>query len=648
MYLIWWLHVRVAPLHFFCEIVMNRYSSALVVPASLNEGARMVNVVFATETPVRRYSWQGEYDEVLLCDASNVRLDRVSTGLPVLNAHNTYDIFNQLGRVVKTWFERGQVCASIQFSQREEVDKVFKDIKDGIITSVSVGYRVFKYEKQESENGAPATYRAIDWMPMEVSLVSVPADVNAGVRSMEDMANENGCIIVNSNRMEDKKTAVPAVDSRSTADVEAALKADRERLAAMLQRARSAGIDDAQVVEWHRSGMSDDAFKDALVDALVARQAQIDGSHSAAVSVGTEAIDKKRNAIQDALLHRINSGTFKLDKPNEYRGMTLVELAREMMMERGQNTRGMDKLQIADMLFKRTHSTSDFPLLMEGVIDRMLRANHPAAPEYWHLIARQTSVSDYRPKALYMVDSANGMKETAQGAELAYTTMKEGKETLQVRSYAEGIKFTRQAFINDDLGALSVVQSRFVRDWNELRGTLVWGILTDNKTMSDGKALFEADDHKNLLTGAATALSFTSMDAALKAFKTQRSATGRPLRIVPKYLAVSPELEATARRLLADSATVSIAAGTTKLEGNIYKGTLELIVEPRLTGVAWYLIADPNAYDGLYYGYLDGGESLRVNNEDDFDTDSMKYAVRGEFGAAAVDFRPLLKVKGTA
>jgi hypothetical protein len=321
--------------------------------------------------------------------------------------------------------------------------------------------------------------------------------------------------------------------------------------------------------------------------------------------------------------------------------MTLVEMGKELLQERGVNVRGLDKTAVADLVFKRAHSTSDFPLLFEGVIDKMLRADYQFAPEYWSKIARQTSLSDFRAKNLYQVESVNGMQETPEGDEIKYTTLVEGKTSIRLKSYAEGIKFTRQAFINDDLGALGIIQSRFVKDWDELRGDLVWGLITANVKMADDKTLFHAD-HKNLLSGATTALSADGLAAAMLKFRRQKGLDGkRNIRITPKYLVVPPELEVTARRLL----TAVTPANTQDV--NVFANAMEIIVEPRLTdSTAWYLIADPASVDGLYYAYMDGGEGLRVSNEDDFNTDSMKYAVRGEFGTAAIDYRALVKATG--
>jgi phage major head subunit gpT-like protein len=235
------------------------------------------------------------------------------------------------------------------------------------------------------------------------------------------------------------------------------------------------------------------------------------------------------------------------------------------------------------------------------------------------------------------------MVEVPEGDEIKYTTLIEGKSTIKAKSFAEGIKFTRQAFINDDLDALSIIPSRFVKDWDEKRGDLVWGLITANGNMPDGNALFSSD-HNNLLTGAASALSEASLASALVLFKRQTALDGkRRLRVIPKFLIVPPELEVTARKLI-----TAITASNTK-DVNVFANAFIVIVEPRLTNAtAWYLSADPNAIDTLYYAYLEGNETLRVNSEDDFNTDAMKYAVRGDFGTAAIDFRGLVKSNGKA
>ena len=66
---------------------------------------------------------------------------------------------------------------------------------DGIIRSVRVGYRVYKFEETTGKgaNALPVR-KAIDWEPFEVSMVPIPADAGAKVRS--GSADANPCEIV--------------------------------------------------------------------------------------------------------------------------------------------------------------------------------------------------------------------------------------------------------------------------------------------------------------------------------------------------------------------------------------------------------------------------------------------------------------------
>lgn len=628
----------------------KQYGRALIQPTTLDREKRTIDVVFATETPVARFGWDEDYDEVLQCAPGAVRMERINRGLPIVDTHKTYSVLSQFGRSEKVWFDetKREIWATIKFSQRPEVETLFKDIEDGIVADISVGYRVYKFEREPQAEGERPIYRAVDWMPTEISLCSVAADINSGMRSTQEGTNE--VIIINKERvnMENGKENTPQNEGKATQmpDIEQirreATAAERTRLNLILTSVRAAGLLDAFGIELYNSEKTvEDCRQEIIVKAAGQQTPPPNSAHAA--GVGVEAIDKKRAAVEGVILNRVAPTTFKLDDAaRSFRGMTLVEIARDLLTERGINTRGMDKMEIAKVVFgARAHTTSDFPLLFENVIDKMLRADYNFAPEYWNLIARQTSVNDFREKALYQVESDNGMKEIAEGGEITFTTLKEGKQSIRVKSYAEGIQFTRQAFVNDDLGAFAIIPQRFVKDWDEKRGDLVWSLITDNVKMGDSKNLYSTD-HNNLITGATSALSENGLTAAMVKAKKQTGINGkRRIRVEPKFLIVPAELEVQALKLV-----TAITASTTK-DVNVFTNKFNVIVEPRLTNAdEWYLMADPMAVDGLLYAYLDGNEALRVNTEDDFNTDSIKYAVRGEFGAAAIDHRGTVKAAG--
>jgi len=123
--------------------------SAQVAASSYNETDNTIEVVFATDTPVARSTWDGTYNEVLRIDEQAMRMERINSGAPVLNNHRTYaGVDMQLGKVERAWIEDGVAKAILRFSNREDVKPIIQDIRDGIITNVSVGYRVYKYEEK--------------------------------------------------------------------------------------------------------------------------------------------------------------------------------------------------------------------------------------------------------------------------------------------------------------------------------------------------------------------------------------------------------------------------------------------------------------------------------------------------------------------
>jgi len=153
---------------------------------TLNEESRTVEVIFGTDTPVRMYTWDGPINEVLSFDASHVRMERLNNGAPLLDNHARFGSVteNVLGVVEKAWSDGKRGYATVRFAKSEKADDAMGKVKDGILRNLSVGYSVFKYDKQPSaERGVPDTYRAVDWEPAEISLTPVPADHGAVVRS---------------------------------------------------------------------------------------------------------------------------------------------------------------------------------------------------------------------------------------------------------------------------------------------------------------------------------------------------------------------------------------------------------------------------------------------------------------------------------
>lgn len=172
---------------------------AWVAPSSVNETDRTIDLVFSTGAPVERYDYLSgkRYIETLSINAAHIRLGRLNAGAPLLDTHSAYSVRDQIGTVVPgTAMVVGkQARATVRFSKRDDVEPIWRDVRDGITRNVSVGYRVHTYEETPARGNALPTRLATDWEPFELSLVPMPADVGAQTRSARPV-DTNPCAII--------------------------------------------------------------------------------------------------------------------------------------------------------------------------------------------------------------------------------------------------------------------------------------------------------------------------------------------------------------------------------------------------------------------------------------------------------------------
>lgn len=186
---------------------------------TINTETRTAELIFSTGAPVDRFDWLSgkRYREVLSMKPGHIRMDRLNAGAPLLDSHSAYSVGDQLGAIVRgtARLDKGQALATVRFSKRAAVEPIFQDVQDGIISAVSVGYRVHRFEETEGRDGAVATRLATDWEPFEVSLVSMPADAGAKVRE-GDKSQTNSCVIVRAIADGDRRRLLQLVRAKAS------------------------------------------------------------------------------------------------------------------------------------------------------------------------------------------------------------------------------------------------------------------------------------------------------------------------------------------------------------------------------------------------------------------------------------------------
>lgn len=141
---------------------------------------------FSSEEPYER--WFGA--EVLSHESGAVDLTRLNELGVVLFNHKTDQV---IGRVLRAWIENDRGKAEIAFDDDAFSEMIRQKVESGTLKGVSVRYDVGCWEEVKAGNvSANGRHKgpcsvATKWMPLEISIVSVPADATVGVgRSREE------------------------------------------------------------------------------------------------------------------------------------------------------------------------------------------------------------------------------------------------------------------------------------------------------------------------------------------------------------------------------------------------------------------------------------------------------------------------------
>jgi len=138
----------------------------------VDEETRTVRIAVSSEEPVERSFGM----EILDHDEKSIDLAFARSGrMPLLLDH---DPRQQIGVVENVSLDGStrRLRATVRFGKNGLAKEVFDDVVDGIRSNISVGYQVNKMAKEGMDS-----YRVKSWLPMEVSVVSIPADRTVGV-----------------------------------------------------------------------------------------------------------------------------------------------------------------------------------------------------------------------------------------------------------------------------------------------------------------------------------------------------------------------------------------------------------------------------------------------------------------------------------
>lgn len=610
------------------------YTNAIAIREKEDGGdVRQAELSLSSEEPCRR--WFG--DEILSHDAEAIDLSRLQEIGVVLFNHDRDRV---IGRVLDVRLDEvtRKLRATIQFDEDEESERIYQKVCSGTLRGVSVGYAVDVWESVEagakSSNGrftGPCEV-ATRWTPYELSIVSVPADATVGV-GRSYVENGDGNMDEQKNDIDvkdqEREATQPAPLVNAEAERQVAVAEERARVREIGTMCRQFGVDD---VPYINNGMSVEAVRAAILDKLAQeRKAQ-------PVTVQIDEMDKFRAAATDGLAMRAGMAVENsAPGAEEFRGKRMMRLAAECVeRELGKSTHAMDDETIVR---EALTGTGAFPGILSNVAHKSMAQAYQSAPTTYQFWTAQGSNSDFKDATRYRLSEADTLEKLNESGEFKAGGVTEGAAKTSIATYGRMFSLTRQAIINDDMGALQQLPAIYGAAARRMINKMVYKMLQSNPKV-EGAVLFHAD-HKNLCAEDISIEGLAKMKAAMAK---QKNIKGKEyLNIQPAFLICPVELEVQAAQLISSVVDPTKANATP----NPFANKMTVISEPELEDAkAFYLAAAAGIAPTIEVTSLNGNLTPTMERAEQFDTLGIKWRIYMDVGVNLLDYRGIQKSTG--
>ena len=460
--------------------------------------------------------------------------------------------------------------------------------------------------------------------------------------------------------------ATPPAIQASAGDVAAtareaaqnAVKAERERISAIQ------AICDGEFPEIEREAIAGGWTPEVVTKKVLETIRAERPAASVNISVKTAPEGGElRKTIEAAMCLRVGVSADQLEK--SYGAQTVEAGMAEMDMPLKQlliecmkldgipYSRGFDNETI-----RAAFSSVSLPGILSNVANKKLLQSYEAQPIIAMKLCSTGDLNDFKENDRFRLTDVGDLLPIAADGEIKDGGLIEESAKNQLDTYGKKFCLTRKMIINDDLGAFMKVPTAMGNRAARLIDQLFFSRLLSNPAQADGKALFSTN-HKNLLSGASSALSSDSLKKAIQLFLDQVDADGQPISVEPKYLLIPTALKHLAIELT-QGATL-IMSGTDNAVRpalNVLSDeNLQVISSPYLGNSAyegssqtgWYLFGDPKTVDTWEIGFLKGKRTPTVERgETDFNTLGLWFRVYFDLGVREQDHRGMVKANGAA
>lgn len=153
--------------------------------SSFNPTKRTVSLAASSTTPyLRSFGW-----EILGHEVDNIDFSRLNAPAPLLREHDTDHVLGVLESY--SLDSDGVLRAEVRFDETANAMEAMRQVANGTLGQTSIGYMPVSMRQIGEKDGVPV-FEVNKWIPHEISLVTIAADViGAGIgRSVADQSNE--------------------------------------------------------------------------------------------------------------------------------------------------------------------------------------------------------------------------------------------------------------------------------------------------------------------------------------------------------------------------------------------------------------------------------------------------------------------------
>lgn len=436
-------------------------------------------------------------------------------------------------------------------------------------------------------------------------------------------------------------TQAPA--SVQTTDITAAVNAERQRVAditALCNKFNMAADFSAKAIQegWDIAGVNA-----AILEEM---HKSTQGGTIGHAEITEDEHDKMRENAALALVARAGCGKVATDNP--FRGMTIENVAREVLEFNGVRTRGMNREAVIKAAI--THSTSDFPNIFENALHKtMLNAFELQKPA-WPRFCKVSSLSDFRAHLRYRTGSISDLSTVLENGEYKELSFGDAsRESITAVTKGGIFNVSREMLINDDMGVFSNIAAGLGQAAARTLDKDVFNLFTLNTntgpTMGDGVVLFHTS-HGNLITSGGAAPNTTSVEAVRQKMAVQTDPSGNDYLDIRPTIWLGPvSLGASARAT--NAAEYDDEATKNQRRPNVTRGLFSDIIDtPRLAATVWYALADPAIAPVFEVGFVNGVQVPQLAMEEAFRSNGMSWRVNYDYAVGAVGYQGIVKNPG--